>query len=190
LNYDGLFGIQPNVSDRFGSPSWPGIYMQTVLVSTAAIRAFGGFDQAFEMSMDMDFVFRLGLVTPLCFVNLPLVEVDRAEGRTGLMTLYPLGSIERLHVHTRLLTKWLSLTGDSNPAMRAGLRRRRSSTQSYLANCYLLRRDFTSARNVLTQAIRQSPRPFLIAKYLLTWVAPGALTREIERREAGRSMLY
>ena len=31
------------------------------------------------MSMDTDFSFRLGLLTPMCYVNAPLVEVDRTE---------------------------------------------------------------------------------------------------------------
>jgi hypothetical protein len=134
--------------------------------------------------MDTDFSFRLGMVTPMCYVNLPLVEVDRTETRMiGLMTEYPVFSIERLQVHEYMITKWLSLTKDSHPHLRRRLKARLSRAQSALANLYLKRQEFTTARALLRRAARQNLRPSLVVKYVWSVVAGRSLRREIIRRE-------
>ena len=182
LNYSTTFGIEHDVPYRFVAAS--GIYMQTVLVHSEVMRKLGEFDASIRMSMDTDFIFRLGLATPMCFVNLPLVEVDRTEERLiGLTTEHPLGSVERLDVHEYLLTKWLSLTRESRPDLRRGLLNRRSSTLSELANRYLLRGELATARSVMGRAMRQNPRTRIVVKFLLSALAPRLLQKEIRRRE-------
>jgi glycosyltransferase involved in cell wall biosynthesis len=161
-----------------------GIYMQTVLVRTAVMRRVGEFDTGIRMSMDTDFVFRLGLVTPMCFVNLPMVEVDRTPDRqVGLMTEHPLGSVDRLQVHEYLQTKWLALVGDSDRRLRADLRNMRTRTQSELANRHLLRGEHRAARAVLYKAATQNPRCRFVAKFLWSVFAPRSLGMVIQRRE-------
>jgi glycosyltransferase involved in cell wall biosynthesis len=104
------FGLWELPARRYAR-SWPGIYMQTMVIASETMREFGEFDETLRMSMDTDFGFRLGLITPMCFVNAPLVEVDRIEPRTvGLMTEYPINCLERMQTHERMITKWLSLT--------------------------------------------------------------------------------
>lgn len=187
LKYSTTFGIEDHVPYLFSADAGSGIYMQSVLVSTAVMREFGKFDASIRMSMDTDFIFRLGLTTPMCFVNLPLVEVDRTEARLiGLTTEYPMGCVERLHVHEQLLTKWLSLTRESHPDLRRGLLDRRSSIQSALANQYLFRGEFETARSVMSRAMRQNRRTRYVVKFLLTAIAPGLLEKEIRRREDRR----
>lgn len=184
-SYRTKFGLERCVSALFGTGSWPGIYMQTVLATTDAMRKFGEFDTRIRMSMDGDFIFRLGLATQMCFVNLPLVEVDRTEGRlVGLMTQHPPGSVERLEADEYLATKWLSLTDGSRPDLRRGLLNRRNSTQSALANKYLLRGEFETARSVMRRAIRDNRKARVVMKFLWSTLAPGLLQKEIRRREA------
>lgn len=182
LNYRTTFGIEHDVPRLYGT--YPGIYMQTVLVHAEVMRRLGGFDASIRVSMDTDFVFRLGLATPMCYVNLPLVEVDRTDGRAiGLTTQHPMGSVERLEVHEYLATKWLSLTEESRPDLRRRLLNRRTSTQSELANKHLLRHEFETARSVMGRAIGQNPKFGMVVKLLLAAVAPGLLQREIKRRD-------
>lgn len=185
-HYNTTFGKETNAPFLF-TLGWPGIFMQTILVSRDTMREVGEFDTSIRMSMDADFVFRLGLATPLCFVNEPLVELDRTEERTiGLTTQYPPLSLRRQKVHEQLLTKWLSLVSESHPGLRYGLLKVRSSTQSAIANIYILQDECESARSVLRRAMRQNSEARLVLKWLLTALAPGLLQKEIRRREAGR----
>jgi hypothetical protein len=166
--------------------TWPSIYMQTLLVSRDVVRAVGAFDERFRTSMDTDFAFRLGLITPMCYVNLPLVEVDRTPDRAvGLMTEFPLNGAERLHVHEQMIVKWLRITKRARPDLKPQLTERLSHTQSALANRYLLNGDLKTTRAILWRALAYNPRPAMIAKYFWSWLSPGSLRAEVVRRESG-----
>jgi hypothetical protein len=177
------FGIERDVPRLFGA-SWPGIYMQSVVVSREALARFGEFDASIRMSMDTDLGFRLGMLTPMCFVNMPLVFVDRSEPRlVGLTTEYPMQSIERLQVHERLVGKWLELTRQRRPELRQQLLNHRAATQSALANVYLERHEDQSARAVLRRATAQHLTLPILAKWAWASVSPDSLRRELRRRE-------
>lgn len=176
------FGIKHDVASLYASTS-PGIYMQTLLVSRDVMRRFGEFDPTFRMGMDTDLSFRLGLLTPMCYVNLPLVEVDRTETRTiGLTTEFPLNGMERLHVHERMITRWIEMTKASHPRLSRRLKGRLSRAQSALANHYLFREDFPTAQSILGRAARGSRRPTMVAKFVWSKVAPRSLRKEVIRR--------
>jgi glycosyltransferase involved in cell wall biosynthesis len=178
------FGLKLDAAES----TWPGIHMQTLLVSASAMRRFGVFDTTMRMSMDTDFWFRLSLLTPLCYVNEPLIEIDRTEDRLiGLMTEHPLDGIERLQVHERMMTKWLGITRQSHPHLRRQLRDHLSRSQSALANAYLLKENYAAARAVLGRAARRHPRAWLLAKLVWSVVGPRSLRREIIRRRKSRS---
>jgi len=184
LNYTTEFGLEHDVPHLYAEAAWSGIFMQTVLVRREIMDAVGPFDPSLRMSMDADFVFRLGLVTPMCFVNHPLVEIDRTPGRRiGLMTQHPIGSFERLEVHEYLQSKWLSLAAEPRPDIRQGLLNGRSCTQSELANRYLLRGDFRTSRRVLLKAIRQNPMIRLVLKLIGCTLAPGLVQLAVRKRE-------
>jgi glycosyltransferase involved in cell wall biosynthesis len=183
LHYGDTFGLEPR---PYLFAVDLGIYMQTVLVRADVMHQFGEFDTRVRMSMDTDFVFRLGLITPMCFVNRPLVEVDRRESRVGLMTEHPLGSVERLQTHEYLRMKWLALVGRSQPRLAAYLLEKLTSTRSELANRHLLCRENKAARLVLRNAVMRNPTAPMVAKWVLAVVAPELLRRQILRREASR----
>jgi glycosyltransferase involved in cell wall biosynthesis len=177
-----LFGIRHDIATLYASTSQP-IYMQTLIVSRDVMRAFGEFDPTFLMGMDTDLAFRLGLLTPMCYVNAPLVEIDRTEHRTiGLMTEFPFHSIDRLHVHERMIARWIEMTKASHPQLRPRLRDRLSLAQNVLANHYLAREDFQTARSILGRAVRSSRRPNMVAKFVWSMIAPRSLRKEIVRR--------
>src|SRR4051812_19584236 len=63
------------------------VWMQTVIARTDLVRQTGGVDPAMRYSEDHDFMFRLALLTKLCFVSMPMVLVDRSpadERHTGV----------------------------------------------------------------------------------------------------------
>jgi hypothetical protein len=174
-------GILRDVASLYGG-EWPGIYMQSLLVSRRAMERVGEFDESLRMSMDTDFTFRLGLLAPMCYVDMPLVDVDRSHPRrVGLTTEYPLNGRDRLAVHERMITKWLEHT-HSHPQLARQLRNRRSSTQSALANNHLLGDDVAGARAILARSVRQHARAANVAKLLWALVAPGSLRRVIASR--------
>jgi glycosyltransferase involved in cell wall biosynthesis len=184
LGYNSPVGLDTCLLDRLSSaPFGCGIYMQTMLVRASVMRAVGEFDSTVRMAMDADLVFRLGLTTLLCFVNTPLVEVDRTPERLiGLTTEYPMGSVDRLQVHEQLLTKWLQLVRTVRPDLSKNLVRSRSSTQSALANRHVVAGDGGQGRAVLRRALSQRFAIGLMAKLLLSVIAPGFLKNEILRR--------
>ena len=175
-------GIRHDIASLYASTSQP-IYMQTLLVSRDVMRRFGEFDPTFLMGMDTDLAFRLGLLTPMCYVNAPLVEIDRTECRTtGLMTEFPFHSIGRLHVHERMITRWIEMTKASHPELGPRLKMRLHHAQNVLANHYLVREDFQTARSILGRAARSSRRPNMVAKFVWSTIAPRSLRKEVIRR--------
>jgi glycosyltransferase involved in cell wall biosynthesis len=166
---------------------WPGIYMQSIVVRRETMAQVGDFDVNIRMGMDIDFGFRLGLVSPMCYVNRPLVEVDRTPQRTiGLTTEYPPNCIERLEVNLAMTANWLASARRSHPKLTARLQNRLWAERSALANFHLLRGDVAAARSILGQAAWQNPTPRAVAKLLWSVVAPSSLTREIVRRHPPR----
>ena len=162
---------------------WPGIYMQSLVVHRNAMAQVGGFDVDLRMAMDFDFGFRLGLVSAMCYVNRPLVEIDRTPDRAiGLTTEFPVHCVERLQVHRMISEKWLRTTRESHPELAARLQRRLWADRSALANHYLLKDDRAAARSILGRAALQNPRPRAVAKFVWSVVSPGSLKREIVRR--------
>lgn len=165
---DAATGLEADIPTLFGIQAWPGIYMQTVVVRADVLRRIGRFDPTLRMSVDMDFLFQLGLATPMCYVNAPLVDVDRTETRTvGLTTEHPVGGVDRLAVHEGLLTRWLEQVSGRKALVRA-LRTMRTTIQSALADELTRRGDAAAARAVLTRAVRQRPGPRIVAKYVAT----------------------
>jgi glycosyltransferase involved in cell wall biosynthesis len=162
---------------------WPGIYMQSIVVHRSAMAQVGAFDVDLRMAMDFDFGFRLGLVSPMCYVNRPLVEIDRTPDRTiGLTTEFPVDCVERLQAQRTISAKWLRATRESHPELAARIRHRLWADQSALANHYLLKDDRSAARSILGRAALQNPKPRAVAKFVWSVVSPGSLKREIVRR--------
>jgi glycosyltransferase involved in cell wall biosynthesis len=180
-----------NLEDGIGkveSPSrlfvarWPGIYMQTVLVRARTMRAFGQFDRQYRISEDVDFLFRLGLLTPFCFVDRPLVEIHREPARPGgLMTRSPARSWATMLTHESMFGKWMSLLPGESPLCKS-VRRALALERSALANRYLLAGHLGAARRRLWQGIKEHHAVPLIAKLVLLYAAPGLVRRIVRRR--------
>lgn len=159
-----------------------GIFMQTIVVRADVMRAAGDFDPAFRVSQDTDFLFRLGLKTPFCYVGAPLVEIDRrSERTTGLTTQFTRRGRLRLGVLERMYEKWLRLVEAERPDLRDGVRMRLASIRNELANFHLREGDPAAARQCLASALRTRFSPALAAKLVATTLAPSWVARRAAR---------
>ena len=153
------------------------IRMQTMIVEANTMKEVGPFDPQLRVSQDIDFVFRLALKTPLCYVNMPLVVVERDPTINGRLTSrHGLGSATRDMAHEVLYSKWLNLVeGMGQPELTNRIMRDLRSTRSSVANHYLRQRDLARARIMLAKAVRKHRDARLVAKWLLTYVCPTLL---------------
>jgi glycosyltransferase involved in cell wall biosynthesis len=177
LPTDSAFGKIQNASLLF-CRGWAGIYMQSVVVRRTAMKECGPFDSSLRLGQDVDFLFRLGLVTTFCYVSLPLVEIHRDPERTlGLTTNYPPISVPRLSAHDVRMCKWLLLIGDSRPVLSQAIKHDLASVRSATANAYLASNDPTSARQVLRKGVRECFEWRLLVKWLMTCLMPSLVRR-------------
>jgi glycosyltransferase involved in cell wall biosynthesis len=171
------YGIVEHPS-RLYPVEWPGTYMQTVVVRADIMRACGDIDTRYRLSQDVDFMFRLGLLTPFCYVNAPLVQINRDPARVdGLMTAYPSRSWTAMLESESMLQKWLTLVDESNPALRRIIKHELASARSALANRHILAGDLAGTRRTLGEAIANSWEARLLVKWTLAHLMPPVLRR-------------
>jgi glycosyltransferase involved in cell wall biosynthesis len=168
-------------------PSFPGIFMQTILVRRDAMRECGGFHAGLRVEQDVDFMFRLGLITPFCYVNRPLVVVDRAEHRDrGLTTEFPVKGRFRVQAHELRLESWCQIVARQRPAVLRELKWQLRCVRSSLANLYIASGELDDARVVLRRALRDRMDWRLALKWMLTFLSPRLVVRLTNSRAAGR----
>ena len=156
-----------------------GIMMQTLVVHSGIIKDFGEFDTRLTVSQDTDLLFRLSLLADFCYVNEPLVLLDREESRTDKLTrrhptIKPARMKEDLHMHS----KWKSLADPADTRLMRVLNDRYLSMLSALSNSYALEGDFQNAEKYIKMAHVESKSVKYGAKWLMTKFFPG-LTRSL-----------
>jgi glycosyltransferase involved in cell wall biosynthesis len=162
---------------------WPGTYQQTVVVRADVLRRCGEIDTRYLLGQDVDFLFRLGLITPFCFTSLPLVVINREEQRdTSLMGKYPATSWTAMLEAESRLSKWLSLLSDHDPALRKIIQNELGSARSALANRYVLVDEMPAARRILRKAYEDTAEIRLLAKLSLAYALPPLLRALVRRR--------
>lgn len=175
--YQTRFGRIPD-APLFIADAPHGVFMQTVLVRKETMDRVGDFDPRFRVSQDTDFLFRLACETPLCYVNEPLVEIDRTPQRErGLTKEFNRSSLTRLQTLEIILQKWLNLLGDDRDDIRSLIRSRLSDLLNEMANYHLNHMDIDKARRTLFKAIRVQFSVRFCAKYALLLASPSWLGR-------------
>lgn len=179
--YPDSAGIIPDSADLV-TQFW--IYMQTILVRSSVINKVGGFDPDLLSWHDADFVFRLSLETRLCYVNRPLVFIDRTPNHSvGLTERRPRLVKESSALRQRMLENWI------RPAKQHGetqlLRQIRFDLRcmrSKQANALLIDRKYREARQCTALAARTKLTCGIAAKWLLAAVAPAIARWLVIRR--------
>ena len=160
-----------------------GIMMQTLVVHSDIMRAFGAFDTRLTVSQDVDLLFRLSLLARFCYVNEPLVLLDREAARTDKLTRrHPISNPSRLEEDAMMHAKWKSLAPSGDSEMARTLHQRHLSMLSSLSNSYLLTGDQTNAERCMKMAYAESGSPKWIMKWGLLKFFPQLARKVVQSR--------
>ncbi len=162
-----------------------GVWMQAMLVRADLVRTVGGVDPKLRYSEDHDFLFRLALVTKFCYVNLPLVLVDRAagDGRHGGESRNWHREEFRLHMDQYRFEKRLRMSDGLPPCVRQAARRDLRDIHSAWANWHLHNGDFQKAAASVSTALAYGITPNLILKWMLMRTFPRLASRIMALRD-------
>ena len=150
-----------------------GVYMQTLVVHSRIMRKVGEFDVALRVGEDIDIVFRIFLETPLCFVNKPLVLIDRTPMRSdGLIELLIQKDERDFDAHQRMYERWLRLSEGLGEHAQEMVRFRLRGVHSERANWFLKNRRYREALRAIATAARVKWTPGIAAKWCLAAVFP------------------
>ncbi len=184
--YEQTTGILPNPIQTFAeSPA--GVSVVTLLCRADLVRKAGGFDPTLHFTEDYDFVFRLSLVTNYCYVNLPLVIVDRTVAtvrHTGVSAVWDRVDF-RLDCEQSRYEKWLRLSAGL-PSVRKTIVRHLRAVHSGRANWFLSRQEFELARRELSVAAMYQLTPSVAIKWILSRISP-KVARDLVLRRKGFS---
>ena len=185
-HYKETIGILPNArADLVKSLGC--IWIQALLVRSDLAKRIGGFDDDLHFAEDQDFLFRLSAITSLCYVNIPLVVIDRARAATDPnVGVRVWDSAEfRLRAKQQMYEKWLT---DENtpPSIRRLIAQNLGGVHSALANLHLQRGQFDMARQALSVAVKYELTFGLVVKFALTRVAPRMIKKLTAAHDAPR----
>ena len=156
------------------------IWVQTVVARADRVRGIGGFDPDLRYSEDHDFLFRMALETKFCFVNMPMVLVDRApaENRHQGESRNWHKEEFRLRMDQIRFEKQAHMSA-GQPADVCGLiQNNLSRIHSNWVNLYLEKGENARAREAMALAVKFDPSLALRFKSLLLRISP-ALTRRV-----------
>lgn len=171
--YETMMGI---VSDsvRPLARTFGGTWLQTLLARSELIRKIGGFDPELHFGEDYDFLFRLSLETAHCYVNQPLVVIDRTNVAIDpTVASRSWDKVDfRLRAQQYMYEKWLKLDAEYPADVRQTIISNLRAVHSGWANWYLQTEQFDRAREAVSTAMKYQVTPQLAMKWALTWTAP------------------
>lgn len=183
-HYEETMGI---VSDALVSVAraFCGFWISTLLVRASVLKRFPGFDPNIQFCEDRDFVFNVSLLTPVAYVNIPLVRADRRSS-AHVPACRPWATAEiRLRGQQRMLEKWLKMDTRMPADVRRAIGQSLRGVHSSWGNWHLEMGDYGAARRAIANAMQYEVSPGLTAKWALAWLAPG-----VARKLAPKSQPY
>jgi glycosyltransferase involved in cell wall biosynthesis len=176
-------GIFPEIIKQVAY-GYHGIYLQALVVRRQLVVDVGGFDPSLKLGDDTDLIFQIANRTSICYVNSPLVEIDRTPNRTD--GLIELARKERfgLEMSELLYARWLKKPDRLAPEILERVFWRLQEVHSGWSSWHLINGDYHSARKSLARAIRYRFTSKVAFKWLLTVVAPGVVRSAIVKRRA------
>jgi len=176
MRFDGVSGVVPNTS-HFLLVEPHMVYMQSLLVRSDALNAAGGFDPRLRVFQDKDFAFRLSHTTDFCYINLPLVDIDRTSDReVGLIELAEDEDV-RLQEQQYICEKWLTLDW-LEPGHRSAIQAQLGRLHSEWATWFLFNEKYSAALESISKATRTWNSLDLWIKRFIIGISP-RLARKI-----------
>ena len=172
--YKESIGVIPNAKADLAKSFDGSTWVQALVVRSDLAKQIGGFDNDLHFAEDHDFLFRLSLVTSYCYVNLPLVVIDRTSTATDPNArVRAWDSLEfRLRAQQRMYEKWLALSGNLPPVVQTTIVQNLQAIHSAWANLHLQREQFDLARQAVSMAISYGLTRNLAVKWALIRTAP------------------
>lgn len=168
------------------------MWMQTVVARADLVRAAGGLDEQLRYCDDHDFFFRMSLITKFCFVNMPMVLIDRApaaDRHTGESRNWHKEEF-CLRMDQRCYEKQMQLGGGLAPEIQKSIRKNLRSNQSAWANWYLMNGEPQKAREAITRASKYELTPRVGFKWLLMHLVPNWTRSRLNKWYAEASPRY
>ena len=179
--YPDPIGVVSNPPRFIAGPDRP-IYVQSLLARTVLVKAAGGFDENILLGEDHDFAFRLGLLTGFCYVNTPLVDVDRDPHREiGMIELWKKDAV-RLEQRQLRYEKWLSLSEGHDPELKKILAKTLTAIHSEWANLFLAKGEYGMACRSIDRAVRYRRKIPTLCKWFLIHRTPKLVRRMVDWR--------
>jgi glycosyltransferase involved in cell wall biosynthesis len=174
--HEGTMGFNPEVLRLLVNPGGAGMVVCTctLMIRADLIAKTGGFDTSLSFGEDSELMFRLATLTDYCYVNLPLVAVDRAPVEVRHVGVS--AEWNRLDVKLRdaqLKFEMHARAGDAvPPKIHKLIRQGLGTIHSGWANWYLENGEYAKAREAALKAVQLNLKFNLAAKWLLTWISP------------------
>ncbi len=160
----------------------------TLLARADVVARSGGFNPNLRFGEDSEFMFRLALLTEFCYVNRPLVSVDRSPAElrhVGASSEW--NKLEFWLRDTQVKCETLLSMGDAvPPKIRKLIREQLSAVHSGWANWYLENGEYAKAREAASKAAQLDLTLNVAAKWLLTWISPGLALRTVQQHQQRR----
>lgn len=165
------------------------VWLQNLLTRTDLARQAGGFDPQLRFGDDDDFAFRLGCKTKFCFVNMPMVLIDRTppvQRHIGPNSNWD-DTDFRLRLAQLRMEKRLRMSESLPRAVRQNIRADLAAVHSGWANWFLAKRDYAKARNAIADAAKLYFKPSIAVKWAVTACVPSVSRRLVLARETRKN---
>jgi glycosyltransferase involved in cell wall biosynthesis len=188
--HEGTMGINTDVLRLLVRPGGAGMVLCTcsLLARADVVARSGGFDRNLRFGEDSEFMFRLAMLTGFCYVNRPLVLVDRSPAElrhVGVSSEW--NKQESLLRDTQLKLEALVRLGDAVPRkIRKVIRKQLGSVHSGWANWYLETRQYAKAREAASMAAQLDLTLNFAVKWLLAWISPQLALRAVQHHQQRR----
>jgi glycosyltransferase involved in cell wall biosynthesis len=185
--HEGTMGVSTNVLKLVVSPGGAGmvVCICSVLARADLVRKAGEFDRNLRFGMDSDFLFRLARLTGICYVNRPLILVDRSPGESrhvGVSAEW--NKLEFVLRQTQIRFEKFQRQSEGLPTkMRKLILAGLGAVHSGLANCHLEAGEYGKAREAVARAAQLDLTFNIAVKWLLTWISPRLALRAVERHQ-------
>jgi glycosyltransferase involved in cell wall biosynthesis len=150
------------------------VWVQNLVARTDLVRRTGGFDPGLHCGEDDDFAFRLGCETAFCFVNMPMVLIERtppSERHLGPSRSWDAADF-RLKMAQERFEKRLRMSERLPAQVGKRIRADLAAVHSGWANWFLEQRDYGKARQAVAEAARMRLTPNIAIKWALARCVP------------------
>jgi glycosyltransferase involved in cell wall biosynthesis len=189
--HEGAMGVNTDVLRLLVRPGGAGmvVCLSSFLARADMVRRTGGLDPKLLYSQDSEFMFRLAMLTGICYVNRPLVRFDRSPVEIRHVGVSSEWNKEDFFLQdSQLRLEGLLCFGEALPTeIRKLIRAQLGSVHSGWTNWYLETEQYGKAREAVSRAAQLDLTFNVAAKWLLTRMSPRLALRTVrQRRERGK----